>query len=46
MGSIKFFSDGGCRVKNNVKGNKVGEDDICAYAYRIEEDGDVLTERW
>lgn len=44
MGSIKFFSDGGCRVKNNVKGNKVGEDDVCAYAYRIDED-DIIHAR-
>lgn len=36
MDIVEFYSDGGCRVKNNTKGNKVGKDDVCAYAYRID----------
>ncbi|WP_461199294.1 ribonuclease H family protein [Enterococcus sp. N249-2] len=39
---VIVYSDGGCRVKNNIKGNKVGENDVCAYAYRIELDGQVV----
>lgn len=39
---VIVYSDGGCRVKNNIKGNKVGENDVCAYAYRIEIDGDII----
>lgn len=34
---IQVYSDGGCRVKNNVKGNKVSENDVCAWAYMVEE---------
>lgn len=33
---IIVFSDGGCRIKNNSKGNKVSSTDKSAYAYRIE----------
>lgn len=39
---IHVYSDGGCRMKNNVKGNTVSEDDVCAFAFRIELDGNVI----
>lgn len=39
---IKIFSDGGCRMKNNVKGNSISDSDICAYAFRVEIDGHII----
>lgn len=42
MKKISIYSDGGCRIKNNVKGNKVSSDDKSAYAFKIEENGETL----
>ncbi|MDT2659248.1 ribonuclease HI [Enterococcus hulanensis] len=39
---IGVYSDGGCRIHNNVKGNIVSSTDKCAYAYRIEIDNQVI----
>lgn len=39
---IVIYSDGGCRIQNNVKGNKVCSTDKSAYAYRIEIDNRVI----
>lgn len=42
LDEVKIYSDGGCRMKNNVKGNTIGDKDICAYAFRVEVDGQVV----
>lgn len=42
--TIQVYSDGGCRVKNNIKGNKVSENDVCAWAYLIDVGGEKYCE--
>lgn len=42
MKKISVYSDGGCRMENNTKGNTVKPTDKSGYAFRIESDGVIF----
>lgn len=42
LGKLIVYSDGGCRMQNNHKGNKVSATDKSAYAYQIGTETDIL----